>query len=294
MTAKDILDFGKKQVENRIEEILSLPDCEYRSVIDAMNYSALAGGKRLRPSLLLEFYRLCGGKFVSDALNFAAALEFIHTYSLIHDDLPCMDDDDMRRGRPSCHIQYGEDTALLAGDALLTLAFKTASDCQQTEPVLVCKAISRLADCAGVHGMIGGQVIDLSIENSNPSLDTVVDMYSRKTGALIRAAAEIGCILANADEEKISAALKFASNIGLAFQIVDDILDITSTAEQLGKPIGSDEKNNKSTYVSIVGIENAKNNVQTLTNEAISALSMFGDEADGIIELAKKLTVRCN
>lgn len=294
MTAKDILDFGKTQVENRIEKIISMPDCEYYSVIDAMNYSALAGGKRLRPSLLLEFYRLCGGKCTSDALNFAAALEFIHTYSLIHDDLPCMDNDDMRRGRPSCHIKFGEDIALLTGDALLTLAFKTASDCQQTEPAQVCKAISCLADCAGVHGMIGGQVIDLSIENSNPSLDTVVDMYSRKTGALIRAAAEIGCILANADEEKISAALKFASNIGLAFQIVDDILDITSTAEQLGKPIGSDEKNNKSTYVSIVGIENAKNDVQALTNEAISAISLFGDEADGIIELAKKLTVRCN
>ncbi len=294
MTANDILNFGKKEVENKIISVLSLPSCEYSAVIDAMNYSALAGGKRLRPALLLEFYRLCGGKSVSDAVNFATALEFIHTYSLIHDDLPCMDNDDMRRGRPSCHIKFGEDTALLAGDALLTLAFKIASECKNTDSKLVCKAISCLAENAGVHGMIGGQVIDLAIENTNPPLSVICDMYSRKTGALIRSAAQIGCILANADNEKYEVALKFTNNIGFAFQIVDDILDITSTAEELGKPVGSDEKNNKSTYVSVVGVEKAKEEVKNLTKEAINALSVFGKESDGLCELANILTVRCN
>ncbi len=293
MTAKDILKFGKETTEQKIEEILDLPDCGYSSVIEAMRYSALAGGKRLRPALLLEFYRICGGKDFSAAANFAAALEFIHTYSLIHDDLPCMDNDDMRRGRPSCHIQFGEDTALLAGDALLTLAFATASTATNIAPPLSLRAIKVLADSSGVHGMVGGQVIDLAIENSPAELSTVLDMYSRKTGALIRAAAEIGCILANADEEKISAAKTFAEKIGLAFQITDDVLDITSTESELGKPTGSDEKNNKSTVVSLLGMDKALAFVSRLTDEALESLSVF-EEKDGLCELAKILVDRKN
>ena len=210
MTANEILNNGKLKTEKRIEEVLNLPPCRYDAVINAMKYSALAGGKRLRPALLLEFYRICGGVHDSDAANFAAALEFIHTYSLIHDDLPCMDNDDMRRGRPSCHIKFGEDTALLAGDALLTLAFFTAADTKNTREDLVQRAIKILAQHSGVHGMIGGQVIDLDIENKDVDLETVLDMYSRKTGALIKAAAEIGCVLAFADEEYIAAASTFA------------------------------------------------------------------------------------
>jgi len=294
MTAKQILESGKALTEQKIIDVLNMPACRYDSVINAMKYSALAGGKRLRPSLLLEFYRLCGGEYIDDALCFAAALEFIHTYSLIHDDLPCMDDDDMRRGRPSCHIKFGEDTALLAGDALLTLAFRVASSTQNTKPELTLKAINLLAERSGVHGMIGGQVIDLAIENSGADLDTVFDMYSKKTGALIRVAAEIGCILADADDKKIAAAIDYANNIGLAFQITDDILDLTSTAEELGKPIGSDQKNNKSTAVSILGIESAAEYVERLSSNAAESLSVFGPQADGLLELSKILINRKN
>ncbi|MBR6693705.1 MAG: polyprenyl synthetase family protein [Clostridia bacterium] len=294
MTAKQILESGKALTEQKISDVLNIPACKYDSVIDAMKYSALAGGKRLRPSLLLEFYRLCGGEYIDDALCFAAALEFIHTYSLIHDDLPCMDDDDMRRGRPSCHIKFGEDTALLAGDALLTLAFRVASSTQNTKPEPTLKAINLLAERSGVHGMIGGQVIDLAIENSGADLDTVFDMYSKKTGALIRVAAEIGCILADADDKKIAAAIDYANNIGLAFQITDDILDLTSTAEELGKPIGSDQKNNKSTAVSILGIEGAAEYVEKLSSNAAESLSVFGPQADGLLELSEILINRKN
>lgn len=293
MTADMILKHGIECTEKRITEILDIPCCNYDAVINAMKYSALAGGKRLRPSLLLEFYRVCGGNDSQAAINFATALEFIHTYSLIHDDLPCMDNDDMRRGRPSCHIQFGEDTALLAGDALLTLAFATASQPTSTDPALVLKAINVLANHSGVHGMVGGQVIDLAIENTSAELSTVLDMYSRKTGGLICAAAEIGCILAGANDNKISAAKVFAEKIGLAFQITDDILDITSTAAELGKPTGSDDKNGKSTAVSILGIDKAAEYVSTLTNEAIGSLNCF-DDNKGLIELANLLVNRKN
>lgn len=293
MTADMILKHGIECTENRITEILDIPSCKYDAVINAMKYSALAGGKRLRPSLLLEFYRVCGGNDSQVAINFATALEFIHTYSLIHDDLPCMDNDDMRRGRPSCHIQFGEDTALLAGDALLTLAFATASQPTSTDPALVLKAINVLANHSGVHGMVGGQVIDLAIENTSAELSTVLDMYSRKTGGLICAAAEIGCILAGACEEKISAAKVFAEKIGLAFQITDDILDITSTEAELGKPTGSDDKNCKSTAVSILGLDKASEYVSTLTSEATYSLNCF-DDNEGLIELANLLVNRKN
>ncbi len=294
MSADLILSSGKTITEKKINDVLNINVSRYQSVIDAMKYSAMAGGKRLRPALLLEFYRICGGNNIDDAAAFAAALEFIHTYSLIHDDLPCMDDDDMRRGRPSCHIAFGEDIALLAGDGLLTLAFDTATDAKSTDPSLVCKAIKLLAGFSGVHGMIGGQVIDLDIEKKGAPLEVVLDMYSKKTGALIKAAAEIGCVLAGANEAKIAAAGIFAEKLGLAFQITDDILDITGSEEELGKPIGSDEKNNKSTAVSILGLEKAKEFVESLTKEAIAALSVFGDANAGLIELSNKLVNRKN
>lgn len=294
MTAHDILTNGKRIVEAKLDELLVCKSKKYKTLVEAMQYSTSSGGKRLRPALLLEFYRICGGKHVDSAAHFAAALEMIHTYSLIHDDLPCMDNDEMRRGKPSCHIAFGEDTALLAGDALLTKAFNAAATASQIEAPFVVRGIELLSYFAGVDGMVGGQVIDLAIENSSPSLDTVVEMYSLKTGALIVAAAQIGCILAGADEEKVSAAVKFAQKIGFAFQIVDDILDITSTQEELGKPIGSDEKNNKSTYVSLVGLEKAEKDVVSLTEEAISALAIFGEDAAPLCELARELTVRKN
>lgn len=292
MTAANILSFGLDVTEAKINEILNISGKKYDKLIEAMKYSALAGGKRLRPAILLEFYRLCGGKYFNDAANFAAAIEFIHTYSLIHDDLPCMDNDDMRRGKPSCHIKFGEDTALLAGDALLTLAFYSAAQCKDISPKNVQTAISVLSDNAGVNGMVGGQVIDLSIENKPTDMGTITEMYSLKTGALICAAAQIGCILSGASDDLIDAALVFSKKIGLAFQIVDDILDLTATSNELGKPIGSDLKNNKSTYVSLVGLDKAKWDVDLLTEEAINALDIFGKKADGLRELALSLVNR--
>ena len=261
-------------------------------VADAMRYSLQNGGKRIRPVLVLEFARICGGDVVR-ALPFAAAIEMIHTYSLIHDDLPCMDDDDMRRGKPSCHKKYGEEYALLAGDGLLTLAFEmlTKSDFSDKQKV---QAVKTLSTHAGYQGMIGGQTVDLMSEGKKVSLDRLKLMDNLKTGKLINCAALLGCISADADKEKTDAAIKFTNALGLAFQIVDDILDVTSTAEKLGKPIGSDSEKNKSTYVSILGIEKSKQYAEELTDEALNSLECFGDDADFLRKLARGLLERDN
>ncbi|MBE6727662.1 MAG: polyprenyl synthetase family protein, partial [Ruminococcaceae bacterium] len=222
------------------------------------------------------FYRLCGGND-DCAYHFAAALEMIHTYSLIHDDLPCMDDDDMRRGKPSCHKQFDEATALLAGDALLTEAFSVAAKTVGLPAERVVRALAVLSSCAGISGMVGGQMIDLDIQNSETSFETVSEMYRLKTGALIKAAAVIGCILAGADEEKEKAAAVYGEKLGLAFQVIDDILDAEGDEALIGKPTGSDEKNNKNTFVSLLGIEECRKIAQSLTDEAVSALQAFDD-----------------
>ena len=294
MTALEILNNGKRVIDEKCKELLFEKNEGYDTLLKAMDYSVAAGGKRLRPSLMLEFYRLCGGKYPCDVANFAASIEFIHSYSLIHDDLPCMDNDDLRRGKPSCHIAFGEDTALLAGDSLLTLAFFSASQCVNTNPTLVLAAINKLSEYAGIGGMVGGQVIDLAIEGKDVDADSIKKMYSMKTGALIKASCEIGCILAGASDDKTASARTFAENIGLAFQIVDDLLDLTGDAKKLGKPVGSDDKNDKSTYVSKIGIEKAEVEVVTLTNAAIDALEIFGDEACALKDLAKQLISRKN
>lgn len=248
-------------------------------VRDAMNYSLSNGGKRIRPILVLEFCRLCGGN-IDDAMNFACAIEMIHTYSLIHDDLPCMDNDDFRRGKPSCHKAYGEEYALLAGDGLLTLAFETALlDGNGVLPENKIRAVRTLASLAGIGGMVGGQVLDLQAEKTAPDYDKIKTIDSLKTGALIKAAVLLGCFAANVtDEAKLTAAQKYAECIGFAFQIVDDILDVTSDTETLGKPVGSDIKNEKVTYVSLLGIEASKQTVEQLTNEALEALEAFDGE----------------
>lgn len=261
-------------------------------VAEAMRYSLQNGGKRIRPVLVLEFCRLCGGD-VKEALPFAAAIEMIHTYSLIHDDLPCMDDDDMRRGKPSCHKKFGEEYALLAGDGLLTLAFETVTKASLTDTQKT-TAVKALSSHAGYQGMIGGQTVDLMSEGKEISLDRLKTMDNLKTGKLINCSALLGCIAANADEDKINAAEKFTSAIGLAFQIVDDILDVTSTSEKLGKPIGSDSEKNKSTYVSILGLEKSKEYAEKLTSEAIDALNCFGDDGEFLKSLALKLLERDN
>lgn len=226
-------------------------------MLEAMRYSVENGGKRIRPMLTLEFCRMCGGS-VEAALPLACAIEFIHTYSLIHDDLPCMDDDDMRRGKPSSHIKFGEANALLAGDSLLTFAFQSAGEAEDIPADAVAKAVSLLARASGCAGMIAGQVQDLENENKTVAADDLRSVDILKTGELIRCACQLGCIAAGADDNKLEAARVYAENLGIAFQIVDDILDVTSDEATLGKPVGSDAENCKNTYVSLLGLEEAK------------------------------------
>ena len=261
----------------------------------AMKYSLSIGGKRIRPVLVLEFCRICGGD-IYKALPFATAIEMIHTYSLIHDDLPCMDNDDMRRGMPSCHKKFGEEYALLAGDGLLTRAFGVIaeSDIAKETPEIAIKAIAELSALSGADGMIGGQVVDLRNEDKPCSLEVLRTMDSLKTGALIKCAAILGVYAANGTEEELACAVTFAENLGHAFQIVDDILDVIGDEKELGKPIGSDADSNKSTYVSILGIDKSKEYADELTNKAISSLDIFGDDAEFLKRLAISLISRKN
>ena len=269
--------FGKLFEENLYEYFKEyLP--QYKLIFESMEYSVKNGGKRVRPLLTLLFCDACGGD-VKAALPFAQAVEFIHTYSLIHDDLPCMDDDDYRRGKPSNHKVYGEAFALLAGDGLLTAAFERISQgCMEGlyDSSVAISGVSALSSLAGSRGMIGGQVVDLLNEN-NPDADfeTLQLMDALKTGALIEAACILGCIAAGADEEQFNAARTFAQSIGLAFQIKDDILDVTSTLEKLGKLTGSDSQNGKSTYVTLMGVEKCQALVEKLTEDALSSFEEF-------------------
>lgn len=268
---------------------------EYSVLFDSMKYSLKNGGKRVRPLLTLLFCEAAGGD-VKAALPFGVAVEFIHTYSLIHDDLPCMDNDDFRRGKPSNHKAFGEANALLAGDALLTAAFEIITDGAKHGLYsfeAACEAVNCLSSLAGARGMVGGQIIDLDCENKNVGIETLKLMDSLKTGALIKAACTLGCIAANADCEKKRAAAAFAENIGLAFQIQDDILDVTSTLSKLGKKTGSDKVNNKSTYVGIIGLDECRLLVDELTKNALSALSVF-DNSDSLVFYAEYLSKREN
>lgn len=287
---ENFLENYKVKIENRLKMILSPRGRLYDNVIEAGAYSVSNGGKRIRPILLLEFYKVCGGND-DCAYNFACALEMIHTYSLIHDDLPCMDDDDFRRGKPSCHKQFGEGLALLAGDGLLTEAFATAAKTLTLPYDRVCRGIEILATCAGIDGMVGGQVIDTECEDTD-DLATKLNMYELKTGALIRAATTIGATLAGADEELIAAADSYALNLGTAFQLIDDILDATGDFKTLGKPIGSDQKNGKKTAVSILGIEKCREMAAELTNNALSALDRFEGDTENLKFLTEMLLVR--
>lgn len=280
----------KAIVENRINELLPEQDTPYNEVINAARYSLLLGGKRIRPLICIEFCKLCGGK-IEDALDFAVALEMIHTYSLIHDDLPCMDDDDMRRGNPSCHKKFGEDIALLAGDTLLTKAFNVAANAN-VPPERVVKAVKCLSAHAGEHGMIGGQVMDLKFEKTKPNVDGLTDMYSRKTADLLKAAAELGCIAAGANENVIKKASEFAYNLGLAFQVIDDILDCTADEAVLGKPIGSDQKNSKTTFVSLFGLERSREIAAELTGKALLCLDSFKGDTRNLKEITSFLLDR--
>ena len=264
-------------------------------IYDAMEYSLLAGGKRIRPILTLETCRMCGGD-PALAMPFACAVEMVHTYSLIHDDLPCMDDDDLRRGKPTNHKIYGEATAVLAGDGLLTAAFETAlvAD-EQLPPQRVVEAAACLARAAGAQGMVGGQVLDMAAEGRAVSRSDVEQLQKLKTGALLSAAAEMGCIVAGGSEEEKKAVRRYAQKLGLAFQIRDDMLDVEGDQATLGKPVGSDQANEKTTFVTLLGIDGCRSLVEKLTEEAVEALSPFGEEKAGFLcWLARELAGREN
>lgn len=258
-----------------------------KQLFEAVEYSLLGGGKRIRPILTLEFCRMCGADW-KKAAPFAAAIEMIQTYSLIHDDLPCMDDDDLRRGRPTNHKVYGEAMAVLAGDALLTDAFMIAATAESEN---VSTAIQILAHNAGSLGMVGGQVLDISSEQRELSEAEVLDIQSRKTGALINAACVLGVIAGGGSEAQLEAAARYAAALGLAFQIRDDVLDVIGNTQEMGKAVGTDAA--KNTFVRLYGLEKAEALVQTYTNQALDALKTFCD-AEYLCELSRYLISRTN
>lgn len=286
-------DIRFREYRNFIEAFLSDHFSQFESepqkaLYDSMKYSLLAGGKRLRPVFVFEFCRLCGGDW-RNAAPFAGAIEMIHTYSLIHDDLPCMDNDDYRRGRLTNHKVYGEGLAVLAGDALLTDAFALAASVKLPNPADLATAIAVLAENAGSMGMVGGQVLDILSEERVCTEQEVLDIQSRKTGALINAACVLGAIAGGADAEKIQAAAGFASCLGLAFQIRDDMLDVIGSVAELGKSVGTDSQ--KNTFVRLYGLEKCETLVTKYTKAAIDQLRVFQDTED-LIALAESLTTR--
>ena len=277
-------DHVEKTIKNWYRPFLREPQTE---LFEAMFYSLLAGGKRLRPILCYEFCRLCGGDW-QQAAPFAAAVEMIHTYSLIHDDLPSMDNDDFRRGRPTNHKVHGEAMAILAGDALLTDAFAMAATAKVNADAKV-EAMAVLSECAGSLGMVGGQVLDIRSESRELSEQEVLDIQSRKTGALIRAACAMGALAGNCTEKQFDAACQFAAALGLAFQIRDDMLDVIGTQEEMGKGVGTDET--KNTFVRLYGLEKCEDLVRQFTDYSLNALKVFED-TEYITALAKGLTDR--
>lgn len=295
------MNFEKELKEKvvEIEEIIQkfLPKAEgyQKTVIEAMNYSVLAGGKRLRPMLMKETYHLFGGNG-AEIEPFMTALEMIHTYSLVHDDLPAMDNDEYRRGRKTTHVVYGEAMAILAGDALLNYAFETAMRAFEVNPSNqnIPRALQVLAKKAGIFGMIGGQTADIEAEGKQSDVDKELLLYihENKTAALMQSAMMIGAILAGASDKEVSDIEKIAYNIGIAFQIQDDILDVTSSLEVLGKQTGSDAKNEKTTYVTLEGMEKAKQDVESLSKEAVVLLDSFPNQNAFLQQLLLQLITR--
>ena len=287
----------KRYIE-MIEQALAacIPNGTYaeQKMLDAAAYSLRLPGKRVRPSLTLAFCELCGGD-VRDALPFACAVEMIHAYSLIHDDLPCMDDDDYRRGQPANHKVFGEDIALLAGDALQSMAYAVMLSPDAVKTVgadRAARAAHTLAVKSGLLGMVGGQTSDLISEGHSVPIETLREMDEKKTACLIEAACMMGCICAGASDSEIAAAERYAHAVGVAFQIVDDILDVTSTTEELGKPVGSDSDNEKSTYVALLGIDECRRQVDALTDDAIGALAAFSGDTTMLADFARALATR--
>ena len=292
MSFKEELRTKTEEIEKLLTTYLPQETGFQKTVLEAVNYSVLAGGKRLRPLLMKETYQMFGGegKVVEP---FMAAMEMIHTYSLVHDDLPAMDNDEYRRGKKTSHAVYGEAMGILAGDALLNLAFETAAGAfdMETSP-RTAKALQILSGKAGIYGMIGGQVVDVESEGQPLSREKLDFIYRLKTSALIEAAMMVGAVLAGASDEEVTAMERVAGDVGLAFQIQDDILDVTSTLEMLGKPIHSDDKNNKTTYVTLEGLDKAKKDVEEISERALSTLASLEHKNAFLEELIRMLITR--
>lgn len=298
MNSNGKLEDKVKEVEQIIGKYLPEEKGYQKTVIQAMNYSILAGGKRLRPMLLQETYRMFQGTG-EVAEPFMAAIEMVHTYSLVHDDLPCMDNDEYRRGKKTTHVVYGEGMAVLAGDGLLNFAFETAAKAfsfaeEKEEFDRIAKALSVFGQKAGIYGMIGGQTADIEAEDMGDGVteEQLLFIHEHKTAALIQSAMMIGAILAGASKEEVGRIEKCAYNIGIAFQIQDDILDVTGSLTTLGKQTGSDEKNKKTTYVTLKGMEQAVEDVRALSAEAIEILSSFKERNEFLEGLVKRLITR--
>ena len=291
---KNLMEQRAKLVEeNLIHELKITPELDEK-LFQAMEYSLMAGGKRLRPILLMSAADAVASHGIKgeNFLSVASALEMIHTYSLIHDDLPAMDNSDYRRGKLTNHKVFGEAMAILAGDALLTLAFEVITRQKNVKFPAILEVVMEIGKAAGASGMVGGQAIDLESEGKKIDLATLKKMHLGKTGALFKAAIRSGAILAGADEKKLSALTNYAENFGLAFQITDDILDVVGNEKNLGKPVGSDEKNHKSTYVSLTSLDTAKKLSVEAVNAAVDSLKNFGEEANFLRELVKFLIDR--
>lgn len=294
MDFKEKLNKKSREIEHYLDKYIVKKDNLQFKIYDAMNYSLFAGGKRIRPVLLLSCYEIFDRSYLK-AMPFACALEMIHTYSLIHDDLPSMDNDDYRRGKLSNHKKYGDATAILAGDALLNKAFELSVDESlklNLDNALVLKSLSIMSNASGTEGMIGGQIVDMFCEEKIVNQDTLRYMHKLKTGAIIKAAASIGAVLGNASEKEQESIEIYAENLGLAFQVRDDILDVIGSTNKLGKPIGSDKENKKATYVSLIGLEESKLLEEKLIKKAVASLSIFENRADFLIDLANYLLNR--
>lgn len=280
----------KSLVDQELDRFFRIPDAPQKVLLDAMRYSLNAGGKRLRPVLVLAFCRACGGD-VQSALPVACAIEMVHTYSLIHDDLPCMDNDDLRRGKPTNHVIYGECTATLAGDALQAEAFRTIlSSSLPAEVRAECARL--LSDAAGIEGICGGQQLDMEGESKILNREELLEIHKRKTASMLVAACRMGIACGQGSAAQIDAANRYAEAMGLAFQIRDDMLDQISTEEELGKPIGSDEQEQKTTFMSLYGLERCEQEVHALTEQAIQAVHGMFDNADFLQSLARSMEVR--
>lgn len=296
LSIKEQIAEKASQIEERIYPFLPEETGLQKTVLSAMNYSVRAGGKRLRPMLMSETYKMFGGTDFSVMEPFMAAIEMIHTYSLIHDDLPALDNDELRRGLPTAHVKFGEAMAILAGDALLNYAFETAAKafCGDERDIITAKAMQILARKPGIYGMIGGQTVDVEAENQSISFDTLMYIHNNKTAALIECAMMIGAVLAGASQEEVCIIETIANKVGLAFQIEDDILDVTSTSEELGKPAGSDERNGKNTYVLFRGLEQSKKDAEEYTREALQLFDGLKHDNEFLRELLLYLVGRKN